>query len=89
MSALRVLQILQIAMQIVPYVERLLNGKSGEEKRKAAVDLIVPSVQAAEVILDREVLNEIDLREASGHVVDNVVRILNITGVFKSGTLQD
>ena len=71
-----------IALEIVPMIEKLFGNSTGEEKRSVAVALIVPAVRAVEAAAGKDLVDEVALAESVGHVIDAVVSVLNLTGVF-------
>ena len=76
-------KILPLVLTLVPMVERLLGAGSGGEKRNTVIDLIIPVVRAYESISGRELVDEVALAEAIGGLVDGVVGVINLFGMFK------
>ena len=75
-------KILPLILTLVPMVERLLGAGNGEEKRSSVIDLIIPVVRAYESISGKELVDEVALADAVGGLVDGVVGIINLFGLF-------
>jgi hypothetical protein len=75
-------RLIPIALQVAPLIENLIGSSSGEEKREAAIEMIVPGIRAAEAAAGRDLVDEELLADAAGKAVDSAVTILNEVGVL-------
>jgi len=75
--------ILPAIVSVVQTVEGFFGGGKGEVKRAAVAEIVLQLLKAYEGISDTDVVEEEELAEGVGQVIDGVVAILNATGVFK------
>lgn len=74
-----------LGMKIVPLiigavqaVEHLLKSIHGNEKKEAAMDMITSFIIATEGIAGKDLMNDNDVRIATGKVVDAIVALQNV-----------
>jgi len=75
--------IIKVVPGIVNAVESLLPGKGKGAEKKSAVVLIVREVLKGVELFKGEFIDEDAVAEAIGQIIDGVVALQNLTGVFK------
>lgn len=82
-------KILPLALQVIPFIERLIGKGEGDKKRAAAIKLIVPVIQAIESASGKELVDEEALAEAAGNLVDGIVAVMNLFGILNGEDTPD
>lgn len=82
-------KILPLALQVIPFIERLIGSGKGDEKRSAAIMLIVPVIQAIEAASGKEIVDEEAVADAVGKLVDALVAVMNLFGILNGEDTPD
>lgn len=72
-----VLKVVSFVPAVVHGVEAIFGGKSGSEKKDAALSFISSALNLGEAIANRDVIDEDKFRDGLSKVVDGVVQCLN------------
>lgn len=62
---------------VVHGIEALFGGKSGGEKKEAAMSFVGAALSVTEAISNRDIVDDIKFREGLGKIIDGVVQCLN------------
>lgn len=68
---------LTLIAQVVVQIETALQGKTGEEKRLAAVRLIGPIIKTSQIVSGKKIADAALLETGIGQITDGVVAVLN------------
>lgn len=68
---------------VVHGIEALFGGKSGSEKKEAALSFVGSALSMGEAISAREIVDEDKFREGLGKIIDGVVECLNASAWAK------
>lgn len=68
---------LTLIAQIVIQIETALQGKSGAEKREAAIRLIGPLIRTSQMVSGKKIADAALLETGIGQITDGVVAVLN------------
>lgn len=68
---------LTLIAQTVAQIEVALNGKSGAEKREAALRLIGPIIKTSQIVSGKKIADGALLEAGIGKITDGVVDVLN------------
>ena len=68
---------------VVHGIEALFGGKTGSEKKEAALSFIGAALSMSEAITDREIIDEAKFRNGLGKIIDGVVDCLNASAWAK------
>lgn len=68
---------LTLIAQIVVQIETALMGKSGAEKREAAIRLIGPIIRTSQIVSGKKIADAALLETGIGQITDGVVAVLN------------
>ena len=69
---------------VVHGIEALFGGKSGGEKRQAALSFVGSALSMTEAISNREIVDEQKFEQGLGKIIDGVVDCLNASAWAKS-----
>jgi hypothetical protein len=69
---------------VVQGIEGLFGGRSGNDKKEAALSFVSAALSMTEAIAAREIVDEDKFREGLGKVVDGTVQCLNASSWSKS-----
>ncbi len=69
---------------IVHGIEALFGGKSGTEKKEAALSFVGAALSMTEAISQREIVDETRFRDGLGKIIDGVVQCLNASAWAKA-----
>jgi len=73
---------------LVSGIENLLGGRSGAEKKDAAMAFLESALQTVDAVAAREIVDPGKFRSGVGLVIDGVVMCLNASAWAKSGTVS-
>jgi hypothetical protein len=62
---------------LVTGIESLFGGKSGEQKKDAAMSFLENALAAADAVAAREIINPEQFREGVSKIIDGTVQCLN------------
>ncbi len=62
---------------VVHGIEALFGGKSGTEKKEAALSFVGAALNMTEAISNREIMDEAKFQDGLGKIIDGVVQCLN------------
>ncbi len=68
---------------VVHGIEALFGGKSGNEKKEAALSFVGAALNMSEAISNREIVDENKFQEGLGKIIDGVVQCLNASAWAK------
>jgi hypothetical protein len=68
---------------VVHGIEALFGGKSGPDKKEAAMSFVGSALGIAEAITSRDIVDDAKFREGLGKVIDGVVQCLNASAWAK------
>lgn len=68
---------LTLIAQVVVQIETALQGKTGEEKRLAAIRLIGPIIKTSQIVSGKKIADAALLETGIGQITDGVVAVLN------------
>lgn len=68
---------------VVHGIEALFGGKSGTEKKEAALSFVGSALSMTEAISQREIVDEVKFKEGLGKIIDGVVQCLNASAWAK------
>ncbi|HEU5334650.1 MAG TPA: hypothetical protein VFU27_01740 [Terriglobales bacterium] len=68
---------------VVQGIEGLFGGRTGGEKKEAALSFVGAALSMTEAIASREILDEGKFREGLGKVIDGTVQCLNASAWAK------
>ena len=68
---------------VVQGIEGLVGGRTGGEKKEAALSFVGAALSMTEAIASREILDEGKFREGLGKVIDGTVQCLNASAWAK------
>lgn len=63
--------------QVVVQIEAALQGKSGAEKREAAIRLIGPIIRTSQIVSGKKIADAALLETGIGQITDGMVAVLN------------
>jgi len=69
---------------VVHGIEALFGGKSGNEKKEAALSFVGAALNMSEAISNREIVDETKFQDGLGKIIDGVVQCLNASAWAKS-----
>ncbi len=64
--------------------EALFGGKSGNEKKEAALSFVGAALSMTEAVSQREIVDEEKFRDGLGKIIDGVVQCLNASAWAKA-----
>lgn len=68
---------------VVHGIEALFGGKSGNDKREAAMSFVGSALSISEAVLNRDIVDDAKFREGLGKIIDGVVQCLNASAWAK------
>jgi hypothetical protein len=68
---------------VVHGIEALFGGKSGNDKKEAAMSFVGSALGIAEAITSRDIVDDAKFREGLGKIIDGVVQCLNASAWAK------
>src|SRR5580765_2369038 len=71
---------------LVNGIEGLLSGRSGAEKKDAAMSFLENALATVDAVAAREIVNPEKFREAISKIIDGTVECLNASTWAKGGT---
>lgn len=80
--------IFPIIVSVVQLVERIFGGGNGSQKKTLAVQILVLALSTYEKLSGKEIVDEVKLAETVGPLIDGVVELLNMFGVFSKSTAK-
>jgi hypothetical protein len=80
----KLLQGLAYLPTIVSGVENLFGGRSGSDKRDAALSFVQAALTTAEALATHQIVDEAAFRDGLGMVIDGTVKCLNASLWAKS-----
>jgi hypothetical protein len=70
---------------LVTGIENLFGGKSGAEKKDAAMSFLENALATVDAVTAREIVNPIQFREGISKIIDGTVECLNASTWAKGG----
>jgi hypothetical protein len=71
---------------LVSGIEQLFGGKSGIEKKDAAMSFLENALATVDAVAEREIVNPEKFREGISKIIDGTVECLNASTWAKGGT---
>ncbi|MEO5936999.1 MAG: hypothetical protein ABIP81_07280 [Terriglobales bacterium] len=68
---------------VVHGIEALFGGKSGNDKKEAAMSFVGSALSITEAVLNRDIVDDAKFREGLGKIIDGVVQCLNASSWAK------
>ena len=68
---------------VVHGIEALFGGKSGNDKKEAAMSFVGSALCITEAVLNRDIVDDAKFREGLGKIIDGVVQCLNASAWAK------
>jgi hypothetical protein len=68
---------------VVHGIEALFGGKSGGEKKEAAMSFVGAALSITEAISNRDIVDDAKFKEGLGKIIDGVVQCLNASAWAK------
>jgi hypothetical protein len=68
---------------VVHGIEALFGGKSGGEKKEAAMSFVSAALSITEAISNRDIVDDARFKEGLGKIIDGVVQCLNASAWAK------
>ncbi len=69
---------------VVHGIEALFGGKSGTDKKEAALSFVSAALSMSEAIANREIVDEAKFRDGLSKIIDGVVACLNASAWAKA-----
>jgi hypothetical protein len=79
-----VIKIIPMIVTAVEAVERLFKGKTGSDKKEAALDIIKPAIEAIESLAGKELMQEEEFRKLISEFMDTYVAIQNYVAAHQA-----
>ncbi len=73
----KLLQGISFVPAIVTAVEKLFAGRSGGEKKNAAMSFLETALSITDAVTNRQIVDEVKFKEGLGQIVSGVVECLN------------
>jgi hypothetical protein len=73
----KLLQGISFVPALVTGIEKLLGGRSGEEKKDAALSFVQAALSMSDAITNRQIVDEQKFKDGLGKVIDGTVECLN------------
>ena len=73
----KLLQGISFVPALVTGIEKLLGGRSGEDKKDAALSFVQAALSMTDAITNRQIVDEQKFKEDLGKVIDGTVECLN------------
>lgn len=70
---------------LVSGIEGLLGGRTGAQKKDAAMSFLENALSMADAVAKREIVNPEQFREGVSRIIDGVVECMNASAWAKSG----
>lgn len=68
---------------VVHGIEALFGGKTGDQKKQAALSFVGSALSITEAVASREVVDEDKFKDGLGKIIDGVVQCLNASAWAK------
>lgn len=68
---------------VVHGIEALFGGKSGADKKEAAMSFVGSALSITEAVMSRDIVDDAKFREGLGKIIDGVVQCLNASAWAK------
>ncbi|HUS19121.1 MAG TPA: hypothetical protein VMZ25_05690 [Terriglobales bacterium] len=68
---------------VVHGIEALFGGKSGNDKKEAAMSFVGSALGIAEAVTSRDIVDDVKFRDGLGKIIDGVVQCLNASAWAK------
>ncbi|HYE24136.1 MAG TPA: hypothetical protein VEG32_02950 [Clostridia bacterium] len=68
---------------VVHGIEALFGGKTGDQKKQAALSFVGSALSITEAVANREVVDEDKFKDGLGKIIDGVVQCLNASAWAK------
>jgi len=81
----KLLQGIAFVPGVVGAIENLFSGRSGQEKKDAAMSFVSAALGLAESISNRQVVDEAAFKKGLAQVIDGTVQCLNSSAWAKQG----
>jgi len=73
----KLLQGLAFVPAVVTGIEKLFSGRTGSDKRDAAMSFIEAAISMGDAVANREIVDEAKFTEGLGRIIDGAVECLN------------
>lgn len=84
-----VIKIIPLIVTAVEAVERLFKGKEGSDKKKEALNIIEPAIQAIEELAGKDLMRDEEFKALVGEFIDTYVAIQNYVAAHRSKNEED
>jgi len=81
----KLLQGISFVPALVTGIEKLLGGRSGEDKKDAALSFVQAALSMSDAITNRQIVDEQKFKDGLGKVIDGTVECLNASMWAKQG----
>jgi hypothetical protein len=73
----KLLQGIAFVPSVVTGIEKIFSGRTGTDKRDAALSFVEAAISMADAVANRQIINENQFKEGLGKVIDGAVECLN------------
>jgi hypothetical protein len=73
----KLLQGIAFVPAVVTGIEKIFSGRTGTDKRDAALSFVEAAISMADAVANRQIINENQFKEGLGKVIDGAVECLN------------
>jgi hypothetical protein len=73
----KLLQGIAFVPAVVTGIEKLFSGRTGSDKRDAALSFVEAAISMADAVANRQILDETKFKDGLGKVIDGAVECLN------------
>lgn len=84
----KLLQGIAFVPAVVNGIESLFGGKSGSEKKDAAISFVQAALSVADAVTNRQIVDEIKFKDGINKVIDGTVECLNASAWAKPQAKQ-
>ncbi len=74
----------QVAIEAVQHVKRMRGGKSGAEKKEAALSFATSAISMTDAVMNKQIVDPDKFRDGLGKIIDGVVQCLNASAWAKN-----
>ena len=73
----KLLQGIAFVPAVVTGIEKIFSGRTGTDKRDAALSFVEAAISMADAVANRQIINENKFKDGLGKVIDGAVECLN------------
>jgi hypothetical protein len=73
----KLIQGLAFVPAVVSAIENFFNGRTGTDKKDAAMSFIQAAISMADAVSNRQIVNEVQFKEGLSKLIDGTVECLN------------